>query len=786
MKPLKGFIVYPTYETREGKTIIQLLGRLENGDSFVIVDTLEPYLYVKTSEIKTIKKVLDKYKVEETNLKTFDGEKVSKISAQTYPELNKLHDHIKKLVDTYEADVKPHFRYMYDKDILGNIQISGDYEISEKINRIYHKPEITKVKDEEFKPKLKIASIDIETTDSGKLACIGIKTDKINKVFMVTNHKLDNVITCPSEEECLENFKKEFILQDPDIVTGWNLIDFDLKYLQALYKKNKIPLDFGRDNSSMRLRLESNFFRSSSADLSGRQVVDALSLIRDPFIQEAPSIKFAKFDTYTLEDVSQVILGKGKLIKGKLRHEEINSLYKKNTKESHQTLADYNLMDCQLVYDILEKTKMIELAIERSQLTGMPFDKLTASIAAFDSLYIRQATKDGLVSPTTRYTQKEKKIIGGFVKESTPGIYHNILILDFKSLYPSILKTFNIDPASYLGDKKEKGAIEAPNEVYFRNNEGVLPKLIHKLHEAREKAKKEKRELSSYAIKIIMNSFWGVLASPNCRYFDYNMASAITSFARFIIQLTAKEIESEFKVKVLYSDTDSVFVESKLDKDEANKLGIKIQNYINKFYSNYVHKNYNRKSYLELEFQKQYLSFMQPRIRGKSDEEDKGAKKRYAGLVEKDGKEEIEIVGLEAIRGDWVAAAQEFQIKLLDRVFHKQEIDKFIKDYITDLKEGKMDKKLLYRKSIRKDLTEYTKTTPPHVKAARLIPDLKSNIIEYYITTAGPEPIQAIKHKIDYDHYIEKQIKPIANQVLHLLNKDLYDSIKGSKQSKLF
>jgi len=120
------------------------------------------------------------------------------------------------------------------------------------------------------------------------------------------------------------------------------------------------------------------------------------------------------------------------------------------------------------------------------------------------------------------------------------------------------------------------------------------------------------------------------------------------------------------------------------------------------------------------------------------------------------------------------------------KVFHKEEIFSFIKSYIKNIKLGKLDKELIYRKSIRKELHEYTKTTPPHVKAARLLDNLDSNIIEYYITEAGPEPIQKLKHKLDYKHYIDKQIKPIANQVLVLFNKDFDDIIKDNKQAKLF
>jgi DNA polymerase-2 len=120
------------------------------------------------------------------------------------------------------------------------------------------------------------------------------------------------------------------------------------------------------------------------------------------------------------------------------------------------------------------------------------------------------------------------------------------------------------------------------------------------------------------------------------------------------------------------------------------------------------------------------------------------------------------------------------------RLFKKEPIEPFIKSYIKKIKEGKLDEKLIYRKSIRKAVEEYTKTTPPHVKAARLLDKIESNIIEYYITKAGPEPIQKLKHKIDYEHYIEKQIAPIANQILILLGKSVEEIEKGSKQSKLF
>src|SRR3990172_20525 len=460
---MKGFIVYSTHEIIDERTVVQLFGRLENGQSFVTINRLKPYFFVKESELKGIEKYLAKYKGEKTGLRNFKGEKVVKISAENQRELNKLLQGIHK-IDKYESDIKPHMRFLIDSDILSTVEIEGDYETSEKVDRIYREP---KLKPAEFKPKLKVISLDIESDKRlNGLFCIGLSGENYKKSFFVTDKKLEHAVSCKNEEEVLLRFKQEIMKLDPDVIVGWNVIDFDLKYLESLFNKYKIPFDIGRTNDPVRLRIEANYMRASSADIPGRQVLDGLNLIRDPFLQQAPSMRNAQFESYSLEDVSKVILGRGKLIKGKERHDDIQELYKSNTQKSHQALADYNLNDCELVYEILEKTKTIELAIERSELAGMPLDRITASIAPFDSLYIREARKRGLVSPATHYGAKEERIKGGYVFSSKSGVFHNVLVLDFKSLYPSILCTFNIDPASHIGtkeSKKEKNAIESPN-----------------------------------------------------------------------------------------------------------------------------------------------------------------------------------------------------------------------------------------------------------------------------------------------------------------------------------
>jgi len=139
------------------------------------------------------------------------------------------------------------------------------------------------------------------------------------------------------------------------------------------------------------------------------------------------------------------------------------------------------------------------------------------------------------------------------------------------------------------------------------------------------------------------------------------------------------------------------------------------------------------------------------------------------------------------VRSDWTKAAKKFQQELLDRIFHKKEVTKFIKKFVDDLNAGKYDEDLVYRKSIRKELEGYVKTTPPHIKAARKLKKHQvTRVIEYYITTEGPEPLQELHHKIDYKHYIDKQIKPIADTVLSFFDTTFEDVVEGTKQTSLF
>ncbi len=758
---MEGYIVYSTYKVVDEKPIINLFGRLKNGESFLAKVSSRPYFYIRIFDLERAREVFEA-EFEETEMTNFSGEKLAKVIAnkpQDIPAIRKTFEH--ENIFTYEADIRFVQRYFMDNDILGTIDIEGDYESNQLIDRVYESCEIAPV--EPYDVNLKVLSIDIETDVDGKnVYSISLYSDEVSEVHMVSSGA-KNAYCYENEELLLYAFSKRVKEIDPDIITGWNLIDFDLQVLKRRFKAFDIPYNLGRTSEECKQRIQEDFFRESSADFNGRIVFDGISLLRQAFLS---------FDDYKLDTVAKEVLGKRKVN----IEEDFWINFKEIIKNEPDRVAEYNIEDSKLAYEIIMKKNLIKLMVQKSLITGMQLDRVKASIASLDSLYIRRAKKLGYVCPNSKYGSREERVKGAFVMDPRPGVYDYISVLDFKSLYPSVMRTFNIDPIAF----DERGTIVAPNGAKFVNNEGILPEIIETLWREREKAKKENDNVSSLAIKIIMNSFYGVLANPTCRFYSLDMANAITSFAREIIKETTSIIDGK-GYEVIYGDTDSVFVDLKHDKSEVEEKSRLIAREINKYFDEKVKKECERKSVLELEYEKMFKVLILPKLRGSSG----GAKKRYAGLVVKDGKEDISITGMEFVRRDWTELSKKVQMEILDRVFHKKEVVPYIKKIVKEVREGKHDPLLEYKKAIRKDLKEYTKTTPPHVKAARQLDKLKSNVISYYITTNGPEPTEKLRSTIDYEHYIEKQIKPIAETILNLYDMNFDDALRNSNQTSL-
>jgi DNA polymerase, archaea type len=1211
---MKAFIVDRTYRIIEGKAYVYLFGRLDSGESFLAINARKPYFYIKEKDLAKAKK-LATFEEEDAGTRrpmtNMAGEPVAKVILQIpkdVPEVRRAFE--EHGISCFEADIPFTQRVLMDLGIKATLDIHGTRKQGRYVNRIYEEPELTPV---DLTPNLTTLSLDIETSFDGKdLYVIGMVMGKkavslflkskkhaehekqqashAEQVQHLAEQKLEKVEFFDEEKALLERFAALMREWDPDVLTGWNLIDFDLQDLKARFDKHKIPFILGRAEWPCNLRIEQSFMKDSSADFPGRMVLDGIHLLKSSFI---------RLDDYKLETAAQEFLGEGKLIVGENRHEEIERLYKEDIKK----LLAYNRQDCDLVLRILDKAQLIELTALRSAITGITMERVRGSIASFDSVYIRAMNARGIVAPSGTFTEKPERITGGFVRDSKPGIYDYILVLDFKSMYPSVMRTFNIDPVSFLPGHKEKKStkeiIVAPNGACFRNDDGILPDIIQHLWQERDKAKRRNDPVASQALKTLMNSFFGVLASPNCRFFSLEMGNAITHFARQFIKLAAEKIEDEgydviygdsitserpiiirershlkivsaeslfqryslhatwrgqkevvkldgietlsfdpktgrscfkkikelirhkaekrifrvnqkygetrctedhsliregdfretkpqeldrgvarierlpalkrfhridllryldgyvhissykgrekkasicldenylwfswihrkhpVKVKrfidfpsaegdallrllgiytaegssstpettstrwgaaiagrkqqmekckkdylllfenvrvrvipsqrkvrqlsyttqdgqkhVTYEDsthklnmmnqlsavlfkelagqksigkkvpdllfhlstreqliflesyllgdgsrekkqsytaryrerhfrcttkstllvaglsfllkqlgfslsiryrpskgvytiassdrnnvrlatkvteepyagyvydlsvvdthlfvdgcgqlllhnTDSVFVATKASSvSEAERIGKKIETTINAFYKESVKKEYHRENYMELQAEKIFRKFMLPTVRGS----EVGAKKRYAGLLVKDGKEELDFTGLEFVRRDWTEAAKRFQMELLDKIFKEEEVTEYIKKFVQDVRAGKHDDLLVYRKSIRKELVEYTKMTPPHVKAARILEEkegkLQSTIIEYVMTKNGAEPLAYLTAPIDYDHYIDKQLKPLADSVLGFYGTTFDELLSGHSQTTLF
>jgi DNA polymerase-2 len=775
---MKAFVVHATYRVEGKNAYVYLYGRQEDGKTFLTKNKSKPYFFIRKSDEEQARFALQQQnlpgKITKSTRKSFSEKPLSLVTLTDPKDVPSVRDALDAIgIQTYEADVRFAVRFLMDNNIQGSVDITGTPAQHAHVDCFYEEPTFTPVR---WTPTLRVLALDIETGNKGAtLYCVSLVTnDGTSEVHIVSEEPVagTNVFSYPTEKACLEAFCQRVRAIDPDVVTGWSVVDYDLARLSELCEKHGVPFMLGRADEKTRMRLDNSMFRDSTADIVGRQVLDGIMLLKASFV---------KLDDYKLGTAAHEILGKEKLIDGPNKLAAIEESYR-NDKAN---LAEYCRLDSQLVLDILAKKRVLDLAIERSLLTGLPMDRTRASIASLDSLYLRELTKRGIAARTHTYQEKEEQITGGYVMESVPGIFDYVIVCDFKSLYPSIMRTLNIDPLSFVADKRLPHSTDelilAENGAVFRNTTGILPAILDTFHEARNEAKARKDPVAIGAIKVLMNSFFGSLASPQCRFFSLEVANAITVTGQHLIKTTAERIRSR-GYEVIYGDTDSLFIDLNVSSlEEAERIGRDIEQDINAFFTEYTKERYRRDSKLELQFEKTFVRFYLPLTRG-----GESSKKRYAGLRIIDGKEQIDFTGLEFVRRDWTELAKEFQLGILDRVFHHKPVVEYVKQFVTDLKEGKLDALLVYKKALRKDIDEYTKTTPQHVKAAMQLDEITSRIIEYVITEEGPQPLEKKTSPIDYQHYIDKQLRPLADQVLFFERTNFDDVISGTSQKSLF
>ena len=718
------------------------------------------------------------------SLKDFSGRPVFGLYTQQYRSLVGLAKRMTQAgIDVYEADVQPPDRYMMERFITAPVLFRGQADEQGRLLDGEMRPGT------QYRPHLNLVSLDIETSARGELYSIALEGCGQRQVFMLAPENgnptgLDFQLEyCNDRAQMVERLNAWIAKYDPDAIIGWNLVQFDLRILREHAEQYGVPLRLGRGGAPMEWREHGARAQHYFAAAAGRLIIDGIEALRSATWS---------FPSFSLEYVAQALLGEGKSIDNPYqRMDEIQRRFD----EDKPALARYNLKDCELVTRIFEKTDLIAFLLERAAVTGLPVDRSGGSVAAFTHLYLPRMHRLGYVAPNLGDVSGENSP-GGFVMDSRPGLYDSVLVLDYKSLYPSIIRTFLIDPVGLiegLSDPADEKSIPGFLGARFSRDKHCLPEIVRQVWENRDRAKRQQNAPLSQALKIIMNAFYGVLGSTGCRFFDPRLASSITMRGHEIMRKTRELIEAQ-GYDVIYGDTDSTFVwlRQPYTEQDAARTGQALVEHVNAWWKTELSVRYGLESALELQYERHYSRFLMPTVRGAEE----GSKKRYAGLtLAKNGNEEVVFKGLETVRTDWTPLAQQFQRELYRRVFKREPYADYVRDYVRRTLNGEFDEQLIYRKRLRRPLHEYQANVPPHVRAARVADEFNrakgrplqyqnGGWISYVMTVAGPQPLETLAAPIDYGFYVERQLQPVADAILVFMGIDFETVMSG--QARLF
>jgi len=833
------------YVKLNSSPIVRIFGKTDEGKTVcVFFENFYPYFYVlpkENSEKELVNFLKNEFKNTVINIEEVEKflpfgyqenkTRLLKISLNDPSKTPSVRDSLiqKGFVENvFEADILFKYRFMVDKNLGGMrwYKVSGDLigTSTTKTDLCIKASSIQEVGDKET--NLKFLCIDIEIfpkegglPDSKKdpIAMISLRFHPKfeNKDFLVLvsrplSKSYENVFSFKDEKEMLKEFLRIIDSFDPDIITGYNINNFDFPYILQRLAINKLPKTIGRCNSKpASSRKVGTKYRNS---IIGRIVVDVFELVKS-FIEKETvlSISFSKMTRlkrYGLDDVAREFLGEGKT----LNHKEILKYWSGKEEDIGKVIA-YTEQDARLTLRLLLEKNLLDKYYELAKVSGLLLQDVLDSgeSARVEILLLSEFNKNDFVLPNKpsdeevlrRKNEREiKGLKGALVFEPKVGLHITPTIyLDFKAMYPSIFIYYNICPTTFLKDKISLEKIETPLGVCFvskKIREGIIPKIIFRLIKERDVVKKllkistdenEKRVLDARqeALKRMANAFYGYTGYMRARLYSIEIANAITSCGRFLIQKTKEIIESDKRFKVIYGDTDSLFIKTGAKNfDEAFKLGKEIEGKVNEKIGNIVTTKIENvfKSLLIL------------------------TKKRYAGLTveEVNGQtiEKIIMKGIETVRRDWCDLTSKTLYNVLEILLKEQNPKKafeFVKDVIKKLEKNEIPlEDLVITKGISKPISSY-KGVQPHVELVKKIkkrapaeaPAVGDRI--GYVIVQGPqlvseraedpEYVKAHNLKIDSRYYIESQVLPPLERVFDVLGIKKSELLGIGKQAML-
>jgi DNA polymerase I len=616
-----------------------------------------------------------------------------------------------------------------------------------------------------FKVKLKILSFDIETSlKDSKIFCICCAYRNIND-------EIEYKTFAGTEPELIRGFIKFIQEFDPDVITGYNIDNFDIPIVLERAMKNNLgaPLA-GRDLGKF-YRVGNNRFWK----LHGRVIADAWWNAK---MELRPKKE-------TLNDISKLLFNETK--------EDVDP--KKIDEEwanDSEKVMSYCSKDAELALRILEKIAVMDKAMDVAAVAKLPLEDAFNSGAStlIDSILIREADKNAVGVPCTNRVAKTSKIEGGYVHTLKSGLYSWVCVLDFKSMYPSLIIENNICFTTMNG----AGTVKSPTGVRFLDSEqkkGILPKILEEFMTDREAAKKKLKEAKEpdekryynglqEAIKILMNSVYGVFASNFYRFTDQRIGASITAFARKNIKDIIKKLESE-NYDVIYSDTDSIFLDTTAENlDEAIKFGETLANRFSK-------------GGRVLEFEGVFERFFTH-----------GKKKRYVGNKVYPN-QDLVIRGYETRRTDAFDLQSEALMKMFKLVLagNNEELISYARNTITDVKSGEVPvEKLVISKTVKNENQYKDPDKMANVLAARKLKELGYDFVPgmkvSYLVTNGHKVPQEVEPfidgrteeiKPDWDYYAERMALTMSRITEGMDAETEWDSkalLTGVQQKSIF
>ncbi|MEM1607263.1 MAG: DNA polymerase domain-containing protein [Candidatus Bathyarchaeia archaeon] len=779
------------YEVRNHQPEIWLWGVSEDGERILVIDRGFPtYFYVLPASGEDPERIAERIELARVNLPLITGVEVVDRrlfgkpvrAVKVYcldPDL--VSEYVKSIlkirgVDScLEDDIRYSMRYMIDNNIVpcGWHEVEAD-EISNTIGAQVDRVLLAKSKPKYLPEIIKMPNLRIMGFSTVFYSRKGSPKPEINPVVVISvatntgEEKQFIANSSESDSDVIEAFIKCVREFDPDIIVGFETNRRDMQYLAVRARKNGLTLRVGRADA------EPHTSAYGHMSITGRAHIDLLD-----YADEFPEVKIK-----TLENIADY-LGVMKIGERTLIEDfEIAQYWEDEGKRP--ILLKFSMENARCIIGVMER--IIDFAVQLSSLVGLPLDHVGTAAVGFrvEWFLIRHAYQIGELIPK-RLERPYAPYAGAIVLEPKPGVHENVAVLDFKSMYPSIMMAFNISPDTYIPPGEPEppsGAYVAPeiNHRFRKEPHGFYSEVLSKLIKARDKVREDLKRIDpkspeyrlldarQKAIKVIANATYGYAGWIGARWYIKPVAEAVTAWGRYII-MSAIKMAKDLGLEVIYGDTDSIFVRNDPEKIENlskmiwEKLGLEIK----------PDKIYVRALFTE-------------------------AKKRYCGLMP-DGR--LDMVGLEVVRGDWANVAKNIQEKVLEIILKGQSVKKaveYVRNYITDLRERKIPfKDLIIWKTLTKDLEEY-EVKAPHVEAAKLLQKegWLLNIgdkVGFVITSGSGKLYERAKpyifasySDIDIEYYVTNQIIPAALRILSLFNVKENDLLppKSAKPQTLF